>query len=126
MIALRLLPLFLLLIVLASIACYLVVRIFTGGDEKNRRREIKNTLKKIKEADRDRWAAFPRVQSLLDTYIEIVTKLGPDSNAAKKFRFNTDNDPLLSTEQNAALTIFQRMADRIDETYVKLHETRLD
>ncbi len=118
---LRLMPMLVLLIILAAIACYLVVCFFTGGDKNKRRREIKDTLREIKEADRDRWAAFPRIQSLLDTYIEIVTKLGPDSEAAKKFRFNTENDPLISKDQNAALTIFTRTADLIDETYNKMH-----
>ena len=74
------------------------------------------------EQDRHEWAAFPRVESLLNTYIEIVSLAGPNSRAAKEFRFSAEDDPLLGDEQNAALHIFNRTADIIDRTWCSTHK----
>ena len=72
-------------------------------------------------SDRDTWSSFPRVQSLLDSYLKVVALAGPGSPAAKSLRFNAQGDPLLGEEEKAALLIFNRMADIIDETWCSVH-----
>ena len=113
---LRLILMLVLLIILTLAVCYLVAALFSGGKQ----RRLKKEIKQAQNTDREQWAAFPRVQSLLSSYIDIVTKLGPGSEAAEKFRFNAEGDPLLNDEKQAALLIFRRQADLIDETYRKL------
>ena len=102
----------------------LVLVAITSIVSASRRKKIfaREVASKISEA-RDEWAAFPRVQSLLDTYIGIVALAGPGSQTATKFRFAAQGDPLLGGEEKAALHIFNRMSDMIDETWRQSHRS---
>jgi hypothetical protein len=82
-----------------------------------RKKMFAEAVDKMIERDREQWAAFPRVQGLLDTYISIIAANGPDSTVAKKFRFAAESDPLLGAEEQAATHIFNRMANIIDTTW---------
>lgn len=105
-----------LLIILVSVAVFSIIT--SSRRKKMFAREIAARF----EADRDTWGSFPRVQSLLDTYVELVAATGPGSEAVKRFRFNAESDPLLGAEESAALHIFNRMADIIDETWRLVHK----
>ena len=111
--------------ILAAAAILLVLLVGTAISSiisaARRKRTFAREIAARIQCDRDEWAAFPRVQSLLDTYVDIVALTGPGSSTAKKFRFNVVVDPLLGEEGKAALHIFNRTADMIDETWRTVH-----
>ena len=105
--------------ILALAAVFVVcITIFVGSiwSERSRKRRLIDAL----NAER-REEESSGVREMVELYLNMVAKHGPDSEEARAFRFGADS-PMMKhlLEDDVAMDLFNQRADIIDTTYRRI------
>ena len=119
---------YIILLALAALGIFCTVFFITSimGDKRTER-AMKRALKRERKRRNKIWKEADSIRDMLNLYMTMVAKHGPDSEEAKAFRFGTDSHLMKEMHSDSeAMTAFEQQADIIDQTYRTTRRARND
>lgn len=96
-----------------------------GLTEARQKRTFADAIERERSHRDNVWKEAKAITDMVNLYMTIVCKHGPESEEAKAFRFGTDSRLMQELhEDDEAMTAFNQQCDIIDQTYRKTSMAR--